>query len=212
MCLMAKKKQNKKFSLRNNLNSIVTTVLFLLVMALIFSLYFVNKDLANVKEHAGKRDLTYFITEAMNNLTQEAPAVSYTNIQFIDEIKLQFSNVNSASIAYSYLPDDPENNEQQSATVTSIQLKNLAEIKLASQQTIDDMFSTLPGTQQCSRPFLLSFNNEASMFYENYTTVYEKTLDDGRTVFIRKTSDSLCQDSDELIAELFETLKTVQSY
>jgi hypothetical protein len=209
---MAVKKKNKKIKLQRNKSHIILVILSILILVLFVAVFILHKDLMKVEENAGKNDITYFVSEAVNNLTREAPVVSYTNIQFINEMKIQFENINSASVAYSYGPADLENGEDQLLVATSVQLKNRSDILLKSQLSIDDVFNAVPGVQQCSRPFLLSYNKNGSKFYENYSIVHEKLLNNGQTIYISKTNEPLCQGSEELVSELLETLKTVQNY
>jgi hypothetical protein len=215
---MAKKKNQKK-NLKKQLLPVIIVTLTLSTILLFASVVYLFRENQRQEELIGSENISYFIEGAIDGLTNEAPTASYSNQQFIDSAKVKFNKTESVNLYYFYSPEFSEEidseyiNNGPYIQLSSEQLVKSSLTRLRATLKVEDTIKQVPRAQNCSRLFIVNFEDNTPEFYSEYKKVYTKPLEDGRTAFVWKSTGDLCQQADDSLGkELFEVVKTIQSY
>jgi hypothetical protein len=217
---MKKKKNNQLLKKYKKLlmPTFITVTIFCIVM-LFASVIVLFQEHMRQEEVLGKNDIAFFISKAIEGLVQEAPTASYSNQQFIDSARVKFTKTESTSLLYqygppaSYDPPDDQYNQSEFIILSSRVLLNSALNNLNATNNTTDTLNNVPKAQNCARLFAITFNDNRPEFYSDYTKINNKTLADGRTAYIWKTTGDLCIGAYESLGEdILNVIGTIESY
>jgi hypothetical protein len=215
---MPKKKKQKRKYKKYIVPATLITLIFSMFI-LLTSVIFLYRENQRQEEMIGSENISYFIAGAIDGLTNEAPTASYSNQQFIDSAKVKFTKTESVNLYYFYVPEFSEEIDSEyiyngpHLQLSSEQLVKSSLTRLRESLKVEDTIEKVPGVQNCSRLYIVNFEDNTPAFYSEYKKVYTKTLEDGRTAYVWKATGELCQQADDSLGkELFEVVKTIQSY
>lgn len=153
-----------------------------------------------------------FIAKARTDVFELTPVASYSSTNYIDEFKIKLKSPSSSQLVH-FNYTDKENSSLNYVSFSSTALTERYHYYISNESVKKDELVDFNQYDACLSTFAVSFSKD-NFDPNTYEVFFEKTLSDGRIVYVYKSVRDLeiCRDVLDDIREIETSLRSLESY
>lgn len=190
-----------------NQRKVIAMILTAVILASIAYLGISQRFMQNQLDAYSAQRMSTLILQAVDNLQQPLPRDAKTGEYYMPDVRMRLPATSESSkrLEYSYVPKTGDIDEE--LRVSSFSATLAPRTHVMNAQNMNALFDAVPKLQACTRGFKLTFGQLDGKSQEGLVFVHEKTLQDGRRLFIYAEADCNAEAGSAL-----EYLKQIDSY
>ena len=179
---------------------------FLTVLSLLSVALLVIWNVVLTKEYLSLRDkptvISNAIISAVDGLNKDVETDAQTGIGYIHEAHFQLpvgADITASQFKYAYQQAQEEGEFPEMVSVAYKPAIEQSKVAVFSAETVEDSLAYVPELQACARGYAIYFSLQTEKESE---LMFEKTLKDGRRIFVYKESACIEDNHEDIVSYL----------